>query len=270
MRPRTDIAGKHAIITGGSRGIGLATAEALGRRGSRVSLLARNEDTLEQAAEGLRGAGVTVATAAVDVADQSAVEDAVAAVTAELGPCDVLVTCAGASRPGRFLELDDEVFRRLMDVNYFGTLHAIRAVAPSMAERGTGSVVGVSSTAGLLGVYGYTAYGASKFAVRGMLESLRQELRPHGVQVACAYPADVDTDMLREEAVYKPAETAALAGTIDPIPPERVAAAIVRGIETGAGHITSDLGTSMLEKAYVLARRPIEAVMDRKIRQARH
>ena len=80
--------------------------------------------------------------------------------------------------PGRFLELDDDVFRSQMELDYFGTLHAIRAVAPSMVERRRGTIVGVSSSAGLIGVYGYTAYGATKYAVRGLLDALRAEMRP--------------------------------------------------------------------------------------------
>src|SRR5690242_18110398 len=122
-----DLAGAHAVITGGSSGIGLATARALAGRGCAVSLLARRPAELEAAAADLRGGGATVAVASVDVADQAAVAAAVSRVTGELGPCDVLVTSAGQARPGYFADLGDEVFRGLMEVNYFGTLHAVRA-----------------------------------------------------------------------------------------------------------------------------------------------
>ena len=151
----------HAIVTGGSSGIGLATARALAGRGMTVSLLARRPDVLEAAAGELRGEGAKVHTASVDVADQDAVSTAVARLEEEAGPCTVLVTSAGQARPGRFLELDDEVFRQMMEVDYFGTLYAVRAVAPGMAQRRSGSIVAVSSAAGLAGIYGYTAYGAS-------------------------------------------------------------------------------------------------------------
>jgi 3-dehydrosphinganine reductase len=259
----------HAIITGGSRGIGFATARALSERGVRVSLIARDPDVLGQAAGRLGASGAPVATAAADVADAAAVTAAIDELTATHGSCDLLVTSAGATRPGRFLDLDDDVFRHLMEVNYYGTIHPIRAVAPAMVARGSGAIVGVSSAAGLLGVFGYTAYAASKFAVRGLLESLRQELRPHGVLVATAYPADVDTDMLAEEDAWKPDETRAIAGTIRPIPPERVATAILRAVERGRSHITTDVGTAALDRVFGLARRPIHHLIDRKVARSR-
>ncbi len=178
---------------------------------------------------------------AVDVADRDAVHEALARAAAERGDIEVLVCSAGITRPGRFLELDDEVFRSMVEVDYFGTLWPVRAVAPGMVERGHGSIVGVSSAAGLVGVYGYSAYGAAKFAVRGLLESLRTELAPLGVHVGCAFPADVDTPMLAEEEQWKPAETKAIAGAIRPLSAEQVAAAVVAGIDHRRAEIYADL-----------------------------
>ena len=91
-----------------------------------------------------------------------------------------------------------------MDVNYFGTLNAIKAVVPSMIERHHGIIVGVSSAAGILGMFGYTAYSPTKFAVRGLLESLRAEMKPHNVAVHCVFPADIDTPQLEFENRTKP------------------------------------------------------------------
>ncbi len=113
------------------------------------------------------------------------------------GPVDVLLTSAGGAHPGYFGELDDAVFRAQMDVDYFGTLHAVRAVVPSMTERGRGHLVLVSSTAALVGVFGYSAYAPAKYAVRGLAETLRPELAPAGIVVACAYPPDTRTPGLR-------------------------------------------------------------------------
>src|SRR5262249_14184390 len=116
----------HVIVTGGSSGIGLATARLLARRGAKVSLIARGRERLEAAAKEL-----SAASRAADVADRKAVTRAVAELEDEQGqPCDVLVTSAGLARPGRFLELEDEVFRQMIEVDYFGTLHALRAVVP--------------------------------------------------------------------------------------------------------------------------------------------
>ncbi|MFS8097961.1 SDR family oxidoreductase [Lentzea alba] len=236
--------GRHVIITGGSSGIGLETARLLTARGARVSLLARGAARLKAAAEELRATGASVDTRPVDVADPVAVKE----VLDDLGPCDVLISCAGLARPGRFLELPDEVFREMVEVDYFGTLHVVKAVVPAMVARGSGSVVAVSSATALLGVYGYSAYGPAKIAVRGLMESLRAELKPHGVHVGVVFPPDVDTPQLAEENRFKPAETFAISGTVKPIKASVVARAIVKGIEKQRFLICPDLTTKMLAR----------------------
>ncbi len=191
------------------------------------------------------------------------------AITAERGPIDILVCSAGVARPGYFAELDDEVFREMMEIDYFGTLWPIRAVAPAMVERGHGSIVGISSDAGLVGVFGYTAYGAAKFAVRGLLEALRAELVPHGVHVACCYPPDVDTPQLAWEDQYKPDETRVISGSFKPIRPEQVARCIVKGIEQRRFALMPDAGSRMLLVLSGAAPGAVTRVMDRLVRKAR-
>ena len=114
--------------------------------------------------------------------------------------------------------------RRPRAVNTCAVRVSARAVVPSMIERRAGSFVGVSSAAGLLGVFGYTAYSPTKFAVRGFLESLRSELLPHGIHVGCSFPPDTDTPQLTDENRYKPKETRAIGGTIKPLSAEQVIA----------------------------------------------
>jgi len=266
----TRLRGAHAVVTGGSSGIGLAIAARLAERGAAVSLIARDPDRLEAAARQLRATGATVHTAPADVADQTAVTSALRRLTDDAGPCDVLVTSAGQARPGHFLELDDEVFRRMMEVDYFGTLYPIRAVTPTMIERGSGSIVAISSAAGLLGIYGYTAYSPAKFAVRGLIQALRDELRPHGVHVGCVYPPDVDTPQLADENRWKPAETAAIGGSIKPLTAGRVAQVTVRAIEQERFAIYPDTATALLAGLGPLAAPILRRLIDRKVRTARH
>jgi 3-dehydrosphinganine reductase len=263
------VAVRHAVITGGSSGIGLAIAAALGEQGTVVSLIARDETRLAQAAESLRAKGVKVRTAAVDVSDQQALTSAIISLTQQAGPCDILVTSAGQARPGHFHELGDEVFRRMMEVDYFGTLYAIRAVVPSMTARRQGSIVAICSATGVLGIYGYSAYGPAKFAVRGLMESLRDELTPSGVHVACVYPPDVDTPQLAEENRYKPAETAAISGSVKPMTAEAVAAATVRAIRRKRYAVYPDRSIGLLASFGPLIAPVLRRLVDRRIRQAR-
>ncbi|MCX5215820.1 SDR family oxidoreductase [Kitasatospora sp. NBC_00240] len=260
-----DLASSHVIITGGSSGIGLATARLLAGRGARLSLIARGGSGLDVAAAELRGCGASVAVARADVADRAALGAAVAGLVAHHGPCDVLITCAGATRPGYFLDLPEEAFRQMMEVNYFGTLYAVREVAPGMVQRRRGSVVAVSSAAGLLGVFGYSAYGPAKFAVRGLMESVRAELTPYGVHVGVVFPPDVDTPMLAEEVLSRPAETNAVSGTVGPIGAEVVAAAIVSGIDRRTFTICPDRSTWALARLGSLLVPVLNRHFDRKV-----
>jgi 3-dehydrosphinganine reductase len=263
------LGGRHAIITGGSSGIGRAVADQLAARGAKVSLVARGQERLERAVNELTAQGCSAASRAVDVADEGAVRQAIAGLVDEQGPCDILVTSAGLSYPGYFAELPPEQFRLLMEVNYFGTLYAIQAVTPSMVERRQGSIVGMSSAAGLIGVFGYTAYTPTKYAVRGLLETLRAELAPYGIHVGCVFPPDTDTPQLAFEEPLKPAETKAISQSIKPISAERVAQATVAGIEAGRFWITADIQTRLLTRFGGIGREVLAWDFDRKARGAR-
>jgi len=267
----TDVKGCHAIVTGGSSGIGLASASLLAAKGAKVSLIARDDAKLAVAVAQIHDVtpSAAVATAAADVTDAGALGAAFATVCATSGPCDVLVACAGSAHPGYFEQLDDAVFREQMEVDYFGTLHAVRAVVPSMMARGRGHIVLVSSTAGLIGVFGYSAYAPAKFAVRGLAETLRPELAPHGIVVACAYPPDTRTPGFDRENELKPAETVKISAAIKPRDAAPVAKAIVRGIEHDQLVITADVQTAVLARAAGLLNPYVRRTMDRTIRRVR-
>lgn len=253
----------HLIVTGGSEGIGFDTARLAAARGARVSLIARRTARLQAAA---REIGGDVALADADVASPIAVTEAVASLTAHHGPCDVLLCCAGYALPGHFADIAVDEFRRQMEVNYLGTLHAIRAVTASMVDRGRGHLLVTSSTAGLMGVFGYTAYSPTKFAVRGLAETLRAELAPSRVKVAVVYPPDTETPGFQRENLTKPAETVRISATIAPIPSERMARAIVRGIERGRLWITADPLTGALVRGVGVLHPLLRRLQDRDVR----
>ena len=234
-----------------------------------MSLIARGEERLKDAAAELARSDRRVSMAAADVARPDELSAAVDRLVAEQGPCDVLVTSAGMAHPGYFQDLDDAVFRDQMEVNYFGTLHAVRAVVPSMIERRQGAIVGVSSAAGLIGVFGYSAYGPTKFAVRGLMETLRTELAPYGISVGCVYPPDVDTPQLEYENQFKPDETSAISGAIKPLSADRVGEVIVKGIVTGDAWIIPDVQTRLLARAGGLLRGTLARSFDRTVRKVR-
>jgi 3-dehydrosphinganine reductase len=248
-----EFSGAHVIVTGGSSGIGHALVSRLVERGSRVSILALDDADLAAVREEHSSRSDRVTTHPVDVSEASQVRASVVEALEIHGPCDLLVTSAGISRPGYFLELTDEHFERQMAVNYFGTLHAIRAVAPSMMERRAGNIVAVSSAAGLLGVFGYSAYGATKYAVRGLCDVLRTELKPKGIYVGCVYPTDVDTPQYAGERPFLPKEALSISGTVKPISADKVALAILRGIDKRRANIFTDTTTAFLDRLVRMA-----------------
>jgi 3-dehydrosphinganine reductase len=243
MTPSEYFRNKRVVITGGSSGIGLAMARRLVGVGASVSLLARKREALDDAMRTLvlasPGAGVVIRS--LDVSDA----DATARTIGELvvDGVDILVNSAGITLPGRFVELPPLTFRTQMEVNYFGTVNACRAVLPHFLERKAGHIVNVGSLGGLIGIYGYSAYAPSKFAVTGFSQALRAELRPHGIFVSVAHPPDTDTPMLANETPLRPAETRAIAGTAPAMTADVVAAKILAGSAAGQFDIFCD-GTS--------------------------
>ncbi|OOG68198.1 translocation protein [Sinorhizobium sp. A49] len=226
----------HVIITGGSSGIGLAIASIYAGRGARLSLIARSAQILKQAQDELASKASTVGDIRIETADVAREDEVTAAIhrcEAAFGPCDILVTSAGVVEPGRFEELPSASFQRQMDTNFSGTVHAVRAVYAGMKERGRGKIMMISSGAGLLGIYGYSAYCASKFALHGFAQALRSEARPQGIDVSVCFPPDTQTPQFQRELAFRPAEAAAIMGTVSPWPAEAVAGKVVDGIERG-------------------------------------
>jgi 3-dehydrosphinganine reductase len=245
---------QHAIITGGSSGIGKAIAFKLAQAGAHLSIIARTPSTLEAAKAELEAArsqtGQRVLAITADVACRAEVTGAIESAIAQLGPPDILIASAGIAHPGHFRDLPLSVFEQTMATNYFGTLYSIKAVLPAMERRRKGHIVLISSGAGLVGLYGYTPYSPSKFALRGLAESLRGELKEWGIDVAIAYPPDTDTPQLAAENLTKPLATQRITATAKTWTAEAVADAIVRGVEQKAFEITPGLEMTLLAKLH--------------------
>ena len=178
------------VVTGASRGIGRAIAQAAAAHGARVGLIARSEDELGEVLQMIGGRG---SVAVADVGERGQVHDAVAAIAAELGPVDILVANAGIGAYGPFASIDEDEIERLMRINYLGTVYAIKAVLPSMLERRRGHLVVISSVAGRFGTPFEGAYAASKFAQIGLAEALSVELSSAGIGVSIIDPGIVET-----------------------------------------------------------------------------
>ncbi|XP_036058480.1 3-ketodihydrosphingosine reductase isoform X2 [Onychomys torridus] len=178
----------------------------------------------------------------VDVSqDYNQVENVIKQAQEKLGPVDMLVNCAGMSLSGKFEELEVSSFEKLMSINYLGSVYPSRAVIATMKERRVGRIVFVSSQAGQLGLFGFTAYSSSKFAIRGLAEALQMEVKPYNVYVTVAYPPDTDTPGLAEENKMKPLETRLISETTAICKPEQVAKQIVK--DAIQGNFNSSIGS---------------------------
>jgi 3-hydroxybutyrate dehydrogenase len=181
---------QHALVTGGGRGIGRAIASALVQAGATVTVLGRDQAMLDEAV----AAGAAHFAGVADVADQAAVSAAVAAAAARQ-PIDILIANAGSAESAPFGKSDAALFKRMMDVNFMGVVHAVQAALPAMRERPYGRIVAVASTAGLKGYAYVSAYSAAKHAVVGLVRSLALELASTRVAVNAVCPGFSDTDL---------------------------------------------------------------------------
>lgn len=228
---------KLVFVAGGSSGIGLEIARIAASQGADAWLLARRRETLEAALAQVRAAairpGQRFGAVSVDLSQPEQAFPAIEKVISEAGVPDLLVNSAGAAHPGYVEQLEPQVFRWMMDANYFATVHAAKAVLPGMIARRSGHIVNISSAAGFLGVFGYTAYSASKFAVAGFSDALRAEMKRYNVRVSVAYPSDTQTPQLEYENRFKPPETKAISGASAALSAEQAARSIVRQAQAG-------------------------------------
>lgn len=260
---------KVAAITGAASGIGRALALELARRGCRLSLSDLNAEALADTADAARAHGVRVTTTAVDVADRDAIYAWAARSDADHGPANLLFNNAGVALGASIEGASDEDLYWIMDINYWGVVHGTRAFLPQLRASGDGHVVNISSIFGIAAVPSQGAYNATKFAVRGFTECLRQELELSGAPVSatCVHPGGIKTNIARA-ARFDAESMRALTGSaaddakarfekLFRTSAERAAKTILRGVERdarrvliGADAYAIDLAVRLMPTAY--------------------
>jgi 3-dehydrosphinganine reductase len=251
---KSSFEGKLALVTGGSSGIGLALAQQLASQGARVWILARRQAVLDAALSKIAAVnGNRPGMIAADVSDWTQLQSKLERFQREVGVPDLLINSAGAVEPGYIDEIPVETHRQIMDVNYFGTLHATKAVLPGMYQRGSGDIVNISSAGGYVTGPGYGAYSPSKYAVRGFSDALRAEVKPRGLRVFLVYPPNTDTPQRAYEVsrqspeVHYVDEHAAIGPIhLGALSADRVARDILKGVKRGSYVILPGTGNSVL------------------------
>jgi len=266
-----DFDAKIVMIPGGSTGIGLAIATRLAGLGAEVAIFARRLEPLLAAAEEIgrhrRRASQRVVWRQLDVADADQVQSVLTATVAELGPPDVLINCAGRAIPNYFERIPLAQLDETMRINFYGCWHTVQTLLPHMRSRG-GYIVNVSSLAGLIGVFGYTDYSASKFAVVGFSEALRSELAGNGITVSVLCPPDTATPGFERENLTKPRETQAVSAGARIVSAGDVADALLAGMAKKTFLIIPGREGRLGHLANRLLPGIVRWVMDRQVRRA--
>jgi len=237
------IKGRHVCITGGSSGIGLALSAACVTSGARkVTILARDVHKLEESCKKLRALSDScdISLQSCDITNSVAVCSAFDSIRRNCGAVDVLINCAGVSRPQTLDDLSTEECKMMIDINLLGGIYCTKQVIPDMKRNKAGVIVFINSQGGQVSFYGFAAYSASKFALRGLVEGLEMELKPFNIRVVQAFPPATITPGLEEENILKPKLSKDIEGTTSLWTASDVATIILRTIQSG--NLVSTMG----------------------------
>lgn len=229
-----DFSKRIAFIFGGSTGIGLETAKLLAKLGANVIIFARTEEKLKLATseiEACKIADQRVGYKVLDVSNYEHVKEVVTLAVKDFGIPHLVINCAGRAIPHPFVNITFEQMDETMHVNFYGIWNTCAVLVPFMKQNGGGHIVNTSSFLGLVGIYGYADYSASKFAIIGFSDTLRYELKPDNISISVLCPADVDTPGYKTENLTKPGETIAISGTAKILTPQVVAQKVIKGIQ---------------------------------------
>ncbi len=237
----TGLAGRVVMVTGAAGGIGRALCSAFAEENALVAACDLNAEGAEAVAKELRELGVQAIGQQIDVANGDSVRAGVAAITAELGPIDVLVNNAGIDKIEPFVESTEETWRRIIDVNLIGSITCAREVLDSMIDLGRGRIITISSDAGRVGSSGEVVYSGTKGGVIAFSKALARETARKGITVNCVCPGPTDTSLLnqiaeRSQKMYDGLARAVPIGRIGQ--PEDIAPAVVFLAGDGASYIT--------------------------------
>lgn len=226
---------KLVFLTGGSSGIGLATARKLAAEGCQIVIFARNQARLDEAVGEIKAcqpAGLQQGIHAVsmDVADHKDVDAKLNNAVATYGTPHILINCAGIGTGDYFENISYEQFDALMKINVYGTRNTIFSLLPFMKKAGQGQIVNIASVAGLVGMYGYTSYSTSKYALVGFSECLRSEMKRFNITVTLVCPPEVSTPFIDEEAKTLPPEARAVKNMAGLLTPDQAADAIIKAV----------------------------------------
>ena len=259
---------KTIFISGGSTGIGFELAKLFASKGASVVIFARTKERLELAVQELSAKvinnGQKFGYRQVDVSKPNEVETVMKDAVQAFGVPDILINCAGRALPDYFENISNDQFHQTMSTNLYGMWYIIKTLVPYMKAKG-GKIVNISSMCGLMGIFGYTDYCASKYAVIGFSEALRSEMKRFNIHVSVVCPPDTDTPGFATENMTKPEETKILSGNAKLMLPKDVAAEIIKGLEKGTKVIIPSADGRMTANFKRLFPNAFESFLDKQL-----